>query len=100
MPKTVRRSAKAKRQEVLALRHSTLTQWGNSLGLRIPTEGVQRLGLKAGEAVSVEIGDEAITIRPVQQRRRWTLDALLEGVTPEIVGGEVDWGGPVGKELL
>lgn len=78
----------------------TLTRWGNSLGLRIPTEGVQQLGLKAGESVSVEIGREVITIRPSRNRKRWTLDALLKGVTPEMVGGEIDWGGPVGKELL
>lgn len=79
----------------------TLTRWGNSLGLRIPNEGVRQLGLKAGESVSVEIGAGAITIRPARRRRqRWTLDALLKGVTPEIVRGEVDWGGPLGKEML
>ncbi|MFM2303840.1 MAG: hypothetical protein RLZZ135_1250, partial [Cyanobacteriota bacterium] len=28
-----------------------------------------------------------------------SLDELLEGVTPELIGGEYDWGTPVGKEV-
>jgi antitoxin MazE len=78
-----------------------VARWGNSLGLRIPVEGVKQLRLAEGESVAIEVQDDCITIRPVRERghRRWTLEKLLEGVTPEIVGGEVDWGGPAGKEI-
>jgi antitoxin MazE len=76
-----------------------VSRWGNSLGLRIPQEAADRLNLKAGARVSVEVGDDSITIRPVRPRKRWSEAALLRGVTPAMVGGEVDWGGPVGKEV-
>ena len=29
-----------------------------------------------------------------------TLEGLLKGVTPELVGGEFDWGPDVGKEII
>lgn len=83
---------------LLARRKSTVSQWGNSLGLRIPQEAADQLKLKAGGQVSLEVREDSITIRPVRQRRKWTEAELLKGVTPEAVGGEVDWGGPVGKE--
>ena len=80
-------------------RHSTLSRWGNSLGLRIPQEAADRLKLKAGVKVSVEVGNGSITIRPVRQRKKWSEAELLKGVNPSMVGGEIDWGGPVGKEV-
>jgi antitoxin MazE len=49
--------------------------------------------------VSLEVSAGVITIRPVRERKKWTEAELLKGVTPEMVGGEVDWGPPVGKEI-
>jgi antitoxin MazE len=83
----------------LAQRNSTLSRWGNSLGLRIPQEAADRLNLKAGARVCVELRADSITIRPVRKGRKWTEADLLKGVTPEMVGGEADWGPPVGKEV-
>jgi len=84
-----------------ALRNTTISKWGNSLGMRIPQEAAEHLQLKAGQKVQVEVDEDSITIRPARRRRRkWTLKALLKGIIPERVGGELDWGGPVGKELL
>jgi antitoxin MazE len=83
--------------QAVATRDSTVSRWGNSLGLRIPQEAADRLRLKAGDRVSVELRDGSIVIRPV--RKRWTEAQLLKGVSPAMVGGEVDSGGPVGKEV-
>lgn len=80
-------------------RDSTLTRWGNSLGVRIPQGAADRLKLKPGVQVSVEVGPNAITIRPLRPRRKWSEAELLKGVTPAMVGGEVDWRGPVGREI-
>src|SRR5437868_3143348 len=80
-------------------RTSTVSRWGNSLGLRIPQEAADHLNLRAGGQVSIEVRGDSITIRPVRKRKRWTEAELLAGVTPETAGGEVDWGGPVGKEV-
>jgi antitoxin MazE len=80
-------------------RQSTISRWGNSLGLRIPQEAADRLKLKAGAQVSIEVRGGAITIRPVRRRKRWSEAELLKGVNPAMVGGEIDWGGPVGREV-
>jgi antitoxin MazE len=77
-----------------------ISRWGNSLGVRIPREGVEQLRLKDGELVSVEINSDSITIRRSKRRKKWTEAELLKGVTPDMGGGEIDWGGPVGKEIL
>ena len=55
--------------------------------------------LVAGQKVNVEVGTGSIAIRPVRTRRRWTEAELLDGVTPEVAGREIDWGGAVGKEV-
>jgi antitoxin component of MazEF toxin-antitoxin module len=57
------------------------------------------MGLKRGEVLQVEVRDDAITFRRTRRRKNWTLKALLKGVTPQKVGGEFDWGDPVGKEF-
>lgn len=82
-------------------RDGTVSQWGNSLGFRIPKEAADRLGLSPGAQVTIEVADDSITIRPARPRRRkWRLADLLKGVTPAKVGGEWDAGAPVGREIL
>jgi antitoxin MazE len=78
---------------------ATVSRWGNSLGVRIPQEAVDQLRLKDGESVTMVVDARSITIRPAKQRKRWTEAELLKGVTPDMVGGELDRGGPVGKEI-
>lgn len=78
-------------------RKRKLARWGNSLGFRIPRDVVDQLDLRDGAEVDIEVGPGCLTIKPA--RKKWTEAELLRGVTPEIIGGEVDWGGPVGKEV-
>lgn len=105
MPATrkTRPRAVARRTKVSSLsrRNSKVAKWGNSLGFRIPQEAAEQLNLRDGGQVSVEIHADSITIRPVRAaRKKWSEADLLKGVTPEITGGEIDWGKPVGKEIL
>ncbi len=79
------------------LRSSTVSRWGNSLAFRIPRDIADKLKLAHGERVNVEMTSGSFTVRPV--RKAWTEDELLRGVTPDMVGGEIDWGKPVGKEV-
>jgi antitoxin MazE len=74
-----------------------VNKWGNSLGLRIPQPVASKIGLTAGTVVSIEVVNNTIIVSPV--RKKYSLDELLEGVTPELIGGEYDWGVPVGKEV-
>ena len=82
------------------VKNGKLARWGNSLGLRIPREAVDRLNLKDGADVRLEIGADSVTILPTRLRKKWTEAELLKGVTPEMVKGEIDWGTPIGKEVL
>jgi antitoxin MazE len=100
MSSTRSKPRKKKKAGHALLRNSTLSRWGNSIGMRIPQEAVERFGLKAGERVEVEVSDESITIRPSRRRKRWNIADLVKGITPEKVGGEFDWGPDVGKERL
>jgi antitoxin MazE len=70
-------------------RVSKVARWGNSLGFRIPQEGVDQLKLKAGEQVNVRVSGDTITIRRARPRRKWTEAELLKGVTPAMCGPDL-----------
>jgi antitoxin MazE len=74
-----------------------VNKWGNSLGLRIPQPVASKVGLTAGTVVSIEVVNNTIVVSLV--KKKYSLDELLEGVTPELIGGEYDWGVSVGKEV-
>jgi antitoxin MazE len=73
-----------------------INRWGNSLGVRIPLPVANELGFKIGTVVEVTIEDGKAVISPV--KKKYTLSELLEGVTPDLIEGEYDWGQPVGNE--
>src|SRR5881392_4104350 len=68
---------------------SKVARWGNSLGFRIPQEGVEQLKLKEGESVNVRVKGDTITIRRANSRKKWTEKELLKGVTPAICGPDL-----------
>jgi antitoxin MazE len=78
---------------------SKVAKWGNSLGFRIPQEGVEQLQLKEGESVKVRVSGDTITIRRAKTRRKWTEADLLNGVTPELCGPDLI-PDRAGKELI
>ncbi len=75
-----------------------ITKWGNSLGLRVPRDVAARAGLTEGARVDIE-GYEDGRIVITRSRRRFTLEELLAGMTPEKEHPLED-DGPVGRELL
>ena len=75
-----------------------ISKWGNSLGLRVPREIAARAGLSEGARVEMEgFGDGRIVITP--SRRRFTLEELLAGMTPEREHPLED-DEPLGEELI
>lgn len=59
-----------------------IAKWGNSLGLRVPRDIAARVGLIEGMRVDVEASDDGRII-VTRSRRRFTLDELVAGMTPE-----------------
>lgn len=76
-------------------------KWGNSLGIRIPKEAAERIGIDQGSEMELNvIGSESIiTLKPKKTRKKYTLEELLSQITPENRHKEVDLGAE-GRELL
>jgi antitoxin MazE len=74
-----------------------VNKWGNSLGVRISQPLANEVDLTAGDAVNVEVIDNKIVISPL--KKKYQLEELLVGVTPDLIGGAYDWGEPVGQEI-
>jgi antitoxin MazE len=72
-------------------------RWGNSLAVRIPKAFAQELGLMAESPLDMHVVDGALVIVPASGA--FTLEELLEGVTPDNLHGETDSGPPQGTEV-
>jgi antitoxin MazE len=73
-------------------------RWGNSLGVRIPKAIAEEAGLREGTHVEIDVENGAVTMR--RTKPQYTLDELLEGLTPDMVHSE--WGDveDVGRERI
>jgi len=75
-----------------------IKKWGNSLAIRLPKKTVDFLGLKEGSLVGFDYDKNQITIKP-KKEKEYTLKELTDKITSKNIHQEVDWGGPVGKEI-
>ena len=77
-------------------------KWGNSLALRVPKAFADEIGASDGKAAEMTVSNGKLVIEIVRARRRkrrYTLDELVAGITPDNRHGEIDWGSAVGKEV-
>jgi antitoxin MazE len=72
-------------------------KWGNSLALRIPKSFAVESNIGQGSTVEVTLENGKIIVFPVAHPE-FSLDEMLEQITPENLHGEVDTGDPVGRE--
>lgn len=80
----------------MASSRAQLVRWGNSHAVRIPKKVVEQARLHEGQELEIRVEAGRIAINPAQPQL--TLEALVEGITPENVHREQDWGRPAGKE--
>jgi antitoxin MazE len=73
-------------------------KWGNSLALRIPKSFAADVGLAADTVVDVTVIDGQLVVSPVPPIR-YTLDALLAGVTDANLHHEVPAEPAIGDEV-
>jgi antitoxin MazE len=74
-------------------------KWGNSASVRIPSGIMQAAQLSLDEIVDVREEDGRIVIEPIRPGK-YDLARLLSAVTPENLHAGIDFGDPMGKELL
>ena len=72
-----------------------VSRWGNSLGVRLPKDLVQRLGI--GEGSRVDVSEDRGRIVISGERPIYTLEELLVGMTPESMHEAFDCGEDVGR---
>ena len=77
-----------------------LQKWGNSTGIRIPKKVIDAAQLQPNQTLSISLKGGSIVLTPVKQINDFTLHKMLEGVTPENVHSEFDWGQDVGAEKI
>ena len=74
-----------------------LQKWGNSIGLRVPSNLARELHIESGSEVELRIVRGKLVISPVNSKD-YSLDQLLSKVTPENIHSERDLGSPTGRE--
>lgn len=71
----------------------------SGLTLNIPDEVTQGSQMLPGSLVDLTMIDGKILVSPVR-RSKYTLEELMAGITDENIHEAVDFGPPVGRELL
>lgn len=82
----------------------TVTKWGNSAGIRIPSVILKTAGLSLGDFVHAEVTPErTIIIRavePIRKKSKVDIHAMIAGITtenlPDVSAFETN---PVGSEV-
>lgn len=76
---------------------TTITKWGNILAVRIPQNLAKLIDLAEGSEVEIVVVDGNLVIKPIG-RRRYSIDDLIQGITPENLHAEINSGVSVGNE--
>jgi antitoxin MazE len=76
-----------------------IKKWGNSPALRLSAAVMKSAHLNIDQLVSVKVQKGRIVIEPMV-KQEYQLNDLLAGITAKNLHGEVDFGNPVGKELI
>ena len=76
----------------------TIQKWGNSLGIRVPKSVAEQVNFTEGTEVEFETSGDTLKVRP--KRRKYTLAGLLAKARGRNPHGEIDRGGPVGREMI
>lgn len=74
-------------------------KWGNSAAVRIPSGIMEAAQLKLDEAVDVREQDGEIVITPIRSNKV-ELSQLLDRITPDNLHSGMDFGNPMGREML
>lgn len=77
---------------------ATVKKWGNSASVRIPAAILKAARLKLDEPVDVREESGLIVIEPLRHTE-YRLAELLKGITRANLHDEIDFNGPVGKEV-
>ena len=76
-----------------------ISKWGNSQGVRLARELLERAGMAVGDTVRVEVDGARLTLEKARRvRGRYRLEDLVARIPTEFKPEEEPWGAPVGSE--
>ena len=78
-----------------------VNKWGNSLGIRFPSEFADMIQLQEKSLVKItRDGDRLIIVKVPEKQPRKTIQELFEDYPDDYIQEEeIDWGSPVGGEV-
>ena len=77
-----------------------IQKWGNSQGLRISKNMLLEAQLDIGDEVDISVKEGIMVVAPAKRiRGRYSLEDLAARIPEGYKSGEVEWGGPTGKEV-
>lgn len=74
-----------------------ISKWGNSLAVRIPQNLAKEINLVEGSEVELVLEDGKLIIQP-RTRQQYSLEEVVEAITPGNRHDEIDSGAAVGNE--
>ena len=75
-----------------------LRNWGNSQGIRIPSNVLKKLDIHTNDIIELYVENDTIVLRKRFQHR--SFEERLKEYDNKISVTDFDWGEPVGKELI
>ena len=78
---------------------ATIKKWGNRPALRLSAALMQMAQLELDQEVNIQVRQGKLIIDPVRSKE-YDLAKLVEGIDAANRHTEVDFGGPVGLEML
>lgn len=76
-----------------------IKKWGNSPALRLSASLMQSAHLSLDQEVNIQVLKGKLIIEPVSQKE-YSLDKLINGITPQNCHAEINTGATVGMEML
>jgi len=79
----------------------TAQKWGNSLGIHIPKDAADKIGIEQGSKMELSVieNEGTIVLKPKKVRKKYILEDLLAQITPENRHNEVNLS-IKGRELI
>ena len=78
--------------------HVAIRSWGNSQGIRIPKDILDRMDLKVSDVLDIEVEDDTIVLK--KQFVHKSFEERLADYDGKISVCDFEWGEPVGREIL
>ena len=75
-----------------------LQKWGNSLGIRIPSNILKSLNIKTNDILNIELDDNKIVIS-VPKKKKISLEERFKEYNGENMAKNFSWDESVGKEI-